>query len=67
MNSVVASRVRSLDSGPMTCDHFFAKHPAACKDGLWKPRLHPQKVTGHTRPGEVETELKTLCKFEEIQ
>lgn len=34
---------------PMTCEHFFTKNPTMCKDDLWKRKLHPESVTGHTR------------------
>ena len=39
--------------GPMTCEHFFTKNPTMCKDDLWKRKLHPESVTGHTRSGVV--------------
>lgn len=34
---------------PMTCEHFLTQNPSMCKDGLWSPKPHPEKVTGHTR------------------
>ena len=37
----------------MTCEHFFTKNPTMCKDDLWKRKLHPESVTGHTRSGVV--------------
>ncbi|CAE7838872.1 unnamed protein product [Symbiodinium sp. CCMP2592] len=35
---------------PMTCDAFFQQHKKEClDDDLWKRKLHPEQVTGHTR------------------
>ena len=44
-----AVKLSNICLRPMTCDHFFAKHPTMCKDDLWKPKKHPETITGHTR------------------